>query len=310
MRFEDELCLLKEQLLFKEQIRSPKEFDNVVIAGMGGSGIAGKIFQELYDGKPVCIVDDYSAPKFISIKTLFIAISFSGNTEETISALNQAKAKGAYVITISSGGKLEGLGDEHVKIPRSDIQPRSATGYMLMPLLRSVMDIDSAIISSTYKTLASLDEDNGECKGHAERIFSGDKIPVIYGVSPFKSVAYRWKTQFNENSKVIAYSGSFPELNHNDTMALADTYRKDQFYFLAFESENKRIMERISITGEITGNQFNVVKPKGSSTIEKLFYLIHYGDYVSYHLGRLRQKEPADVRLIEELKKRLGPLDG
>ncbi|MDE1851580.1 MAG: bifunctional phosphoglucose/phosphomannose isomerase [Candidatus Micrarchaeota archaeon] len=304
MEFIEELRTLKEQVKFDKGIDNAESFGNVVIAGMGGSGISGKIFQELYSKKPVLAIDDYHSPEFISDNTLFIGISYSGNTEETISAINEAKAKGAHIVTISSGGALEKMGFEHISIP-SGLQPRSATGYMLMPLLRSFSLADDQAVERTYALLDDLDKDNSKCMVHAKRIATGKKIPVIFGSSPYRSVAMKWKTQFNENAKVISYANYFPELNHNDSMALAHTYRKKNLYFLVFESDSERIRQRVEITGEITDTNFRIIKPKGKSTVEKLFHLIHYGDYVSYHLAGIRGINPTDVSIIEELKKRL-----
>ncbi len=306
MDFIDELRFLKEQLKFNGSFRLPKNFDNVVIAGMGGSGISGKIFQEIYSGKPLFLVNDYEIPDFVSRSTLFIAISYSGNTEETLAATRSAIKKGAHVVTISSGGALAGYGNQHIRIPRSDLQPRSATGYMLMPLLRSFSMVKESEIREAYSLLSNLDKDHSECLSHAKSISKSKAMPVIYGSRPFKGVAYRWKTQFNENSKVISYSSDFPELNHNDTLALAKTYGKSGFYFLVFDSADARVSRRIKITKNITHSSFKIIKIKGKSLVPKLFYLIHYGDYVSYGLGKLRGIDPADVSLIEKLKKMLA----
>ena len=125
MQFIEELRSLKEQLRFGETFEIPKGTENVVIAGMGGSGIAGKIFSELYTKMPIYLVDDYSAPEFINKKTLFIAQSYSGNTEETLSSIAEAKKKGAHTVVIASGGKLIDLGDQKVTVPKG-LQPRSA----------------------------------------------------------------------------------------------------------------------------------------------------------------------------------------
>ena len=306
MEFIDELKFLKEQLKFKEKIDGAHKFNEIVLAGMGGSGIAGKIFQEIYTEKPFFVVDDYNIPDFVSKKTLFIGISFSGNTEETLSCTKQAEAKGAHIVTISAGGALADHGDQHIRIPRKDLQPRSSTGYMLMPLLNGFGLINKTEIANSYKLLASLDKDNKECALHAKQIFASNKIPVIFGSYPYKSMAYRWKTQFNENSKVIAYSNSFPELNHNDTLALKYTSNKSKYYFLVIKNQNDRIAKRISVTSQITDTKFNIMEPKGRTTIEKLFYTLHYGDYVSYHLGKLRKLDIADVSLISLLKERMA----
>ncbi len=306
MEFIDELHFLKEQLFFKERICRNEGFENIVIAGMGGSGVAGQIFREMYSEVPVHLVDDYSIPRFVSRETLFIGISYSGNTEETVSATKEARRKKAHVVTISSGGKLKGLGNQHIAIPNATLQPRSATGYMLMPLLNSFGMVKKKSIQSAYWLLSELDKDNSECKAHAKAIMQGEKIPCIFGSRPFASIAYRWKTQFNENAKVLAYSNSFPELNHNDTMAIAQTYSKGKFYFMVFASERERIRKRIAVTADITDAQFNEIRAKGRSDFEKAMYLLHYGDYISYHLGRMRNVAPEDVSLIQKLKVRMA----
>lgn len=302
MEFIDELKILKDQLKFKEKIDVPKGVDNIVIAGMGGSGIAGKIFSELYSSKPVALVDDYELPDFVSKSTLVISISYSGNTEETLSLTQEAVKRDAHTVTISSGGELADHGDQHIKIPRNDLQPRSATGWMLLPILYGFGITSQAQVKEAHDLVESLDNDNAKCAMHAKAIAKGEHIPVIYGSSPFKSIAYRWKTQFNENAKVIAYSNSFPELNHNDTMALAKTYRKENFYFFVFGSDSSKITKRMEVTARITNSRFNLVAPKGSNNVSKLFFLLHYGDYVTYHLGLLRRVDPTDISLIEKLK--------
>jgi glucose/mannose-6-phosphate isomerase len=273
---------------------------------MGGSWVAGKIFSEVYSGKPVSLVDSYELPEFVSKSTLVIAISYSGNTEETVGLAKQAAQKKAHVVTISSGGMLPEYGNQKIIIPRSDLQPRSATGYMIMPILYGFGLAKEEDVRHARTALEALDKDNAQCLGHAKTIAHRELIPVIYGSSPFKSMAYRWKTQFNENSKIMAYSNYFPELNHNDTLPLAQTYRKDGFYFFVFGSDNPKISKRISVTAEITKTKFNMIEPKGSSYLERMFYMLHYGDYVSYHLGLLRNVDPADVSLIGAMKKALS----
>ena len=302
MEFIDELRFLKEQLKFKEKFELPKHFDNVVMAGMGGSGISNKIFQEMYTDRPLFLIDDYEIPNFVSKSTLFIAISYSGTTEETVNAAQNAIKKGAYVVTISSGGTLSELGDQRIRIPRGDLQPRSATGYMLLSLMRSFGMVKDSDIEETYAILSKLDNEHKEATAHAQAIKKSDCVPVIYGAMPYRSVAYRWKTQFNENSKIIAYSSYFPEINHNDTLALAKTYRKKDFYFMVFESEDRRIAKRIRVTEKITNSSFNMIKLVGKSPLAKLFYLLHYGDYVSYELALLRGIDPAEVELLLTLK--------
>lgn len=308
MSYIDEVKSLKEQI---KQFRNKKfdltlsGFDNIVISGMGGSGIVGGIVRDLYDKKPVIVINDYNIPEFVNERTLFFAVSYSGNTEETISSTQKAIEKGAKVLAITTGGKLGEIVKEKIEIPKG-LQPRAALGYMTMPILNTLSTIKEEEIDEAYSLLNELDENNEWTKEIAEEIFRGKKIPVIYGVPPYFSVSYRWKTQFNENAKVLAYSSNFSELNHNDTMPLKQTYKKKQFYFICLhDGLNERIEKRIQITQEITKTKFRMIDAKGSTPFVREFYLIHVGDWVSYYLGSLRNKDPEDVRLIELLKKKL-----
>ena len=305
MDYREEIESLADQLSFGAKINGI-DYDKIVIAGMGGSGIAGKIFQELYTKKPVLTVEDYNIPEFVDKHTLFIGMSYSGNTEETLSAVSLAKKKGARIATISSGGRISDLGEENITIPKVGMQPRAAIGYLLVPLLLSFGLSSKAELARAKKLVESLDSSNSECEHHAKELLKNSKIPVIYGVTPFKTIAYRWKTQMSENAKVIAYANSFPELNHNDTMALAETSRKGLFYFFVFESDDAKMNKRIELTSRVTDTQFHMIKPKGESVTEKLFYLIHYGDYISYHLGRLRGLDTRDIGLVEDIKRGLS----
>lgn len=307
MDFLEELKTLKEQVLFRERFTiDPEEYDNIVISGMGGSGIVGNIFSELYTKKPVIVVSDYDIPEFANDKTLFIGISYSGNTEETLSTLKQAEEAGCHIVGITSGGKLSQANHRIIKIPKG-LQPRSSLGYMLMPLINSLLPVSDEERISTSQLLAKIDSDNAQLKTLAEEIGSKQQIPVVLGFSPFKWVAYRWKTQFNENSKILAFSNFFPELNHNETMPYKGTYRKDIFRFIVIGNpDNVRIKKRIEITGNITGTGFTYLPDEGQSTFEKLFALIHKGDYLTYHLAHYLNVDPTDVSLIEELKKKLG----
>jgi glucose/mannose-6-phosphate isomerase len=301
-----ELGTLKDQVRFSKRFTIDGDFDNVVVAGMGGSGIVGRIFSELYSEKPVEVISDYQLPKYANDRTLVIGVSYSGNTEETISVLNQAQKNNCITVAITSGGKISGMGFQTVLIP-GGLQPRSSLGYMLMPLLSTFLDITNNVRDATFERLKNMDEAHSKEETLALEIFKEQRIPVIMGFFPFSWVAYRWKTQFNENSKIMAFSNYFPELNHNETMAIGDTFRRDLFKYIAFRgSANNRIEKRIEETSEITGVDFYRVTAEGNSTIEKLFFLVHYGDYVSYHLAKLRNVDPQDVSKIELLKKRLA----
>ncbi len=145
MNFDEELKTLKDQIKFGGRFEV-KDHENIVIAGMGGSGISGKILSEFYSKKPLFVVDDYNIPDFVDEKTEFFAVSYSGNTEETLHAANQAKKKGAHVHAITSGGSLSKMNYDTILIP-SGLQPRSALGYLLMPLVNRTLIKTRHIIS-------------------------------------------------------------------------------------------------------------------------------------------------------------------
>lgn len=306
MQFIDELKTLKDQVLFRESFDiDPDDFDQLLISGMGGSGIVGNIFSEIYQKKPVYVVSDYEIPEYAGKRTLFVAISYSGNTEETLATMKEAEKRGCSIVGITSGGKLAASGHRIIRIP-AGIQPRSALGYMLIPLINTFMPPSDADRDSLSGLIKAIDQHNEEMKALAEEIGSKKLVPVILGFTPFKWVAYRWKTQFNENAKILAFANYFPELNHNETMPYKGTYRKDMFKFIVIgSSNNPRIEKRISLTESITSTSFTRIMAAGRTKLESIFDLIHKGDYLTYHLARYLNVDPTDVSLIEELKRRL-----
>ena len=303
---EDELRSLWTQITFGTKLNvfpNSDKFNKIVIFGMGGSGIAGSIFQELYSDTPVISINDYRVPNFVEKSTLVIGISYSGNTVETITALDECLEAGARVVSITSGGVLSQEKYDPLIIP-SGLQPRSAIGYLLIPLINTFMSFSASDYKEAASLTRDLDDNNSDIKELAESIVRNRQIPFIYGFTPFKSLAYRWKTQFNENSKIFAYSGFFPEMDHNDIIPMKSTYRKDEFRFLVFGAgDNKFITERINATAELTDSQFTIIEPRGKSILAKLFYLIHYGDYLSYYVAKARGIDPKEVEVITQLKR-------
>ncbi len=306
MEYVDEIRSLGNQLSFRGNIEVPSEVDKIVIAGMGGSGIAGMIFKDCYTKKPVTLVNSYNIPDFVDSSTLFVAISYSGNTEETLEATRKARKRGARIRAITTGGKLAEIVENAVIIP-DGYQPRSAVGFLTVPLLRGFGLVDDSEIEITKKLLSGYDVSVDPYRKFADEMYSKQKIPVIFGTPGFGSVAYRWKTQFNENAKVLAYATSFPELNHNDTMALEGTYRKEEFYFFVLTHPllEREISNRIKITSDLCKIEITRVEGEGATQFSNLFTLIHKGDYISYYLAEKRGVDPRNVEIIEKLKRGL-----
>lgn len=310
MDYMEEIRSLKSQLNFKEALEIPKSFRNVVLAGMGGSGVAGRIFQEIYDKKPVTFIDSYEIPSFVDSGTVFIAISYSGNTEETVSATEKALKKGATILGVSSGGRLSEIIPNLILVPKG-LQPRSAIGYLTLPLLRGFGLSNEEDITESVKHIEGIDSSASEFEKIANQLNSTKSIPVVFGTPPFRTVAYRWKTQFNENSKILAYSNYFPELNHNDTIPLRDTYRREEFSFFALTSHqtSERIRQRVRITSKLCGLDIKEISGEGNSVLSNLFTLIFKGDLISYYLAKYRGIDPREVSIIEALKSELSDID-
>lgn len=304
MGMREEILSLKDQVLSRDSINfDPNKFKSVIVAGMGGSGIAGQILSDIYDRVPVIPLSGYNLPAFADSSSLVIAISYSGNTEETISCFDQARERGCPIAAITSGGILSRYSGTVIRIP-GGLQPRSAIGYMIMPLLRGFMNLGDRDAAGIRSAIASAFDREVEIKRLAEELANGNRTPVVIGTPEFRGVALRWRTQFNENSKVVAYSTFLPEANHNDT-AWMPSFDEDRFKLIAFKSMDPGINLRIDLTQKITGRKFHVIGSDGT-LVERLFFLIAYGDLLSYHLGVLRGIDPLDVSVLSRLKEGLA----
>lgn len=308
---------------------SPKDINKIAIAGMGGSAISGDVLRVYLLQRckiPVVVIRSYNIPHFIDKNTLFFASSYSGNTEETMSAYRQAKDKGAFVISITTGGKLEEKSKEDgvpvIKIP-TGFMPRAAVGYLFFPLLRYIekskilTESVSAEVDETIKILAGLAKEFRPETPSKENFVKNlamsinGKMPIIYGSQDLTEVAaVRWKGQFNENSKTYSSYATFPELNHNEIVAWVDGITEKFFVILLRDSgEHPQVKKRFEITKDIISRRTNSIieiPSRGKSDIARLFSLMYTGDFTSYYLSILKGIDPFPVDVIEELKKRLA----
>jgi glucose/mannose-6-phosphate isomerase len=304
-------------------------FKGVAFSGMGGSGFAGDIIKALIKDDiniPVEVVKGYSLPYFINKDWLVISISYSGNTEETISTTNQALERECGVAGICSGGELEKICISNrktvIKIP-SGMQPRGAIGYLFFPaylmlgslgiIKVSAADIEEAL--SLIKEKAVLyGRETGSDKNPAKKlaIQISDNLPIVYGQEGIlAAVAYRLKCEINENSKTPCWCSEFPELNHNETVGwerLKDITGKFIILILREENENRRIKARIDITsGLIKDNVSAIVDipAEGKSKLAKALSAMYLGDITSVYLALLYGTDPSPVKKIESLKAEL-----
>ena len=314
-----------DQLMgFSEQATS------ILILGMGGSGVGGDLVKTLLEGQlkvPVQVNKGYDLPGFAGENTLVFAVSYSGNTEETLSGFDQAVKKNCKIVSITTGGELAkkcaDLGSVVLRIP-SGIQPRAALGHLFFPLLVILQrlgfvssldeDIDEAIqlLRSNTKAFGFYNPvEKNPAKALAARLYQ--TLPVVYGFSGLSdSVASRWKCQFNENTKIPAIWNTFPELNHNETVSwdlLEGLTENFTLILLRDKSEPERIKKRIEITEELVEDNFGSVETvwaEGESRLAKILSLVNFGDYVSVYLALLYQVDPSPVERIRILKERLA----
>lgn len=295
---------LKNQVLSGESVTAEiSKYNRIVIAGMGGSGVTSLILSDLYSEKPVIPVMGYDLPEFVDKKSLFIAVSYSGNTEETISCLDQAERIGCDVVAITSGGKLASRCRNKITVP-AGIQPRSALGYMVMPILNLFLKLTESDRMKVSSAISGMFGKEGEIRAHAKKIVEGKLLPVIIGDTSSRGVVIRWRTQMNENAKLLAYSAFLPEANHNDTVWMADRSWPEKDITL-IGGEDPRIQKRIRAMEKLTGISFNRITYPGS-LLERNFACIAYGDLLSYHIAVERGIDPEDVSVLTSLKKEIA----
>ncbi|MBO8159008.1 MAG: bifunctional phosphoglucose/phosphomannose isomerase [Thermosyntropha sp.] len=307
-----------------------KRYKNIVVSGLGGSAIGGDILRSYAENKgniPVIVNRSYEIPNFVDEKTLFFAVSYSGNTEETLSAYEKAKNKRADIICITSGGKLSLMAESDgygvVKVP-SGLVPRAAIGYLFCPmaLILSELGIFPNLKSEIEETVQVLSELREEIKpdivfpdNPARRLAESlmDSIPVIWGsIGGTETAALRFKAQINENAKSPAYYNVFPELNHNEVVGFAvpeDILSRVVIVIFEDKYDNPRIKKRIDITEDIVKNRVKNllrIESRGESFLARLFSLIYLGDYASVYLAGRYSINPTPVGVIDYLKARLS----
>ena len=305
------------------------DVNKVVVLGMGGSAIGADLVKSLVAAEakiPVIVHRDYGMPAFVDEKTLLIASSYSGNTEETLSGFEPALKTKAKKIAMTTGGRLQQMA-EASNIPVFKIeyiaQPRAALGFSFMPTLAVMQKLglikDKTIdVAETVRVLEKLAEKLDEesfiatnpAKQMAMRLHGC--LPVIYGAGIAAEAAHRWKTQINENSKAWAFYEIFPELNHNATVGFPlpeDIAHKIRVILLRSPLFNQRVKMRYDVTCELlkqAGVQYEFVNSEGVSPMAQMISLVSIGDYVSYYLAILYKVDPSPVKVISYLKDRLA----
>ncbi|TET53564.1 MAG: bifunctional phosphoglucose/phosphomannose isomerase, partial [Anaerolineales bacterium] len=307
-----------------------KSVRRVVCLGMGGSAMGASLVQGLAAAKakiPLSVVRGYDLPAFAAgPETLVVACSYSGNTEETLSALDQALQRGVRLAAITTGGKLAALAEKRgMPLLRFQYaaQPRAALGYSFILLLGMLSrlgllgdysaDLDEAagVMEAWQAEIApAVPPKQNLAKALAKR--TADRLPVTYGAGFLAPVANRWKTQFNENSKHWAFFEEMPELNHNAVVGYGfpeEVRDRTLVVMLRSSFDHPRVAVRFDVTQELLqreGVATETVEARGGSRLAHVLSLIHFGDYVSYYLAMLNGADPSPVETIAYLKGRLA----
>lgn len=304
---------------------------HIVFTGMGGSAIAGDLVHSIHSKDlqiPMIVNRDYQVPHFVNRETLLIASSYSGNTEETLAATKEAIQRGAQIICITSGGQLEQIAQKRGfplfrMVP--GYPPRAALGFSLGVLLQIFyrlgigkllrQAIDSAVSTLAEKSRIWSDVDHPENAPLelAGKLFG--KLPLIYAsANHLEPVGRRWKTQINENSNNHAFFQPFPEMNHNEIVGWEKMNRMRNHFpnlvavALSDPEDHPRIKKRMQIFQMLMkedGHQVIALAGEGDSFFQRMVYLIHFGDWVSYYLAILNQVNPTEILKIDIFKQHL-----
>lgn len=301
--------------------------ENIVICGLGGSAISGDLLRNYLSKDikiPFFVNRNYTLPEFVNSNTLVILSSYSGNTEETLNSFNEAIKRKSKLICVTSGGELFELSKKYsipVIIVPGGYQPRCAVAFSFLPLLiffqkTGLIDlkIDFAELINYIEIKTALYKQfdlNNPAFSIANELLS--KLIIIYSTSDLlESVNMRWRTQINENAKSLAYGNLIPEMNHNEIVGWeknSDLLKRLIIIILQDVddfSRNKMRMELVyNILKPIAGNILKV-SSDGKNKIERIFDLIHLGDWVSYHLAILNNSDPTPVEIINFLKSKLA----
>jgi glucose/mannose-6-phosphate isomerase len=276
---------------------------------------------------PILINRHYGLPGFVGPETLVCAVSYSGNTEETLSAAAEARARGASIVVVTSGGQLAEMAQAW-RIPcvrvTEGMPPRTTLGYLFTPMLITLarLGLIADQRASIAETIEVLRELGAQYRPGVEAFRNlpkalakdlHDRFPLIYGVQDFSdAVAYRWRTQLNENSKVLASHQAFPELNHNELVGWQGRLPnalEPWVVLLRDSQEMARIRQQIDLTKAFLQERaagITEVWSYGQSRLARLFSLLYTGDFTSYYLALLRGVDPKPVEAIDHLKSQLA----
>ncbi len=305
-----------------------RQIDNIVVAGMGGSALAALVIKTWLKAelsKPFEVVRNYDLPNYVNTNTLVIASSYSGNTEETVSCLDQANQKGAQVAIIASSGKLIEVANNsqiaHVSLP-TGIQPRMGVIYNLRALVAILVNFGIVQPDKLYEIASTSDWLKNECSKWAVEVPASSnyakqlaiqavgKSAIFYGGTITAPIAYKWKISWNENAKNLAFWNELPEFNHNEFIGWTSHPVEKPFIIFDLMSnlEHPQTTKRFEVSDRLLSGmrpKSTVINMAGQTMIQQLLWGSILADYVSIYLAILNGINPTPVQLIEKLKQEL-----
>jgi glucose/mannose-6-phosphate isomerase len=295
-------------------------FQNIAVLGVGGSAFVAEVFKDLvreHCSLPIFTIRSYDLPFWVQEKTLCVAISYSGNTEETITAAQKAQARGASIVTLSSGGLLQDLAAQyriaHIQLPQG-FPPRAAYGFSLVLLLSLAQKLNIVAESPTIiQNLLQVAENfSGQALAQSVALKLHNKIPIVYCSDINESLAIRLHQQINENSKQLCWHNVLPEMNHNEIVGWENPYflfEKAVVIFIRSQFENPRVKIRFEILQEIltTKNvEILTLAAKQENFAAEMMEMLLTIDWISFYLAQANHTEPTPVAIIDYLKKKLA----
>jgi len=298
-----------------KDIKISGSFNKVTICGMGGSSSFTELLNDVLaiDGSvnfKIDVVKGYCLPLNVNKETLYFIVSYSGNTEETLSCLEEVQQKGLSYIVVTSGGQLEEKANEYdvpiFKVP-SGIQPRLSTGYFIAGLLQILFncqlipDMSKLVLDASSQINSLFDEKLSQ--DLAKSLINS--VPIIYSTDNNSSLAYLSKIKFNENSKIQAFWNFFPELNHNEMVGFTNLVMKPFFIILKSQFTHPRNHKRIEVFKQVMSKQnanIFVLDLKGKNVLEEILMGYYFIDHVTYYLAENYGIDPEPVKIVEDFK--------
>lgn len=296
------------------------QFNNIVIGGLGGSGIGGRIVKSLFAGEmpiPVEIVADYTLPAYVNEKSLVILASYSGNTEETLTMYEEVKKRGSKLLTLSTGGKLKELavadGQYFLQV-EAGFQPRMALGFSLTLLIQIFAELVERDVTAELKNLVSIFTGTDEFEKRADAIFQslGSKAKAKFIVltdGPMEPIGIRFAQQVQENAKHECFQHTLPEMNHN----VIESYygQLDTVFFCIDSMSNERVSSRFEFIENLLAVQNNKVVHMNMDdfSIQSVYELFYLLDWVSIFVADHRRVDSLNVPNISSLKEFLDQVN-